>query len=61
MGVRFPEGVEVFSLFCNTLASFEIQIFSDPVGAAVSITGIQLIWALILTPISNQSWHLECM
>jgi len=40
MGVRFPEGVEVFSLPCNTLASSEIQIFSDPVGAAVSITGI---------------------
>jgi hypothetical protein len=44
MGVRFPEGVEIFSLLCNTLASAEIQIFSYPVGAAAStcFTGIQL-------------------
>jgi hypothetical protein len=53
MGVRFPEGVEISSLRCNTVASSEIQIFSHPEGAAVSITGIQLIWALILAVTSN--------
>jgi hypothetical protein len=55
MGIRFPEGVEIFTLLRNTLASAEIQIFSHPVGVAVStcINGIQLNWALILAVTSN--------
>jgi len=55
MGIRFPEGVEFFTLLRNTLASAEIQIFSHPVGVAVStcINGIQMNWALILTVTSN--------
>jgi len=53
MGVRFPEVVEVLSLLCNTLASSELEIFTHPVGVAVSITGFQLIWALILALTSN--------
>jgi hypothetical protein len=49
MRFRFPEGVEIFYLLCNTLASSGTVILSHPVCSAVFITGIKLIWALILT------------
>ena len=49
MGFRLPEGLEVLSLLCNTVTSSEIQTFTHAMGAAVSITDIQLIWELILT------------